>query len=710
MFYSYRMRWETQLVDRQQEGERLPLGNTEALVRRFNTPEFRGVTFYEIFAKSIINHVPGERFGFNWTINPYRGCSHSCSYCLQGDTPILLANGRTKPLLEIEIGDTVYGTVRVGNYRRYVPTEVLDHWETRKPAYRVTLEDGTELVASADHRFLSDRGWKHVTGTENGPDQRPHLTKNNKLMGLGQLVAGPSTHKPDYRRGYLCGIIRGDGNLGTYTYQRAGRRHGTVHRFRLALIDMEALRRSRQYLAELNIETKEFLFQKAAGNNHESYAIRTQSSGNVLAIQEIIRWPKRASLDWAKGFLAGIFDAEGSFLEGILRIANTDLELIGWITRCLRRLGFFFVLEQTTGRNRPLHVVRLLGELSEKLRFFLTVDPAITRKRIFHGTAIKSSSRLKVASIEDLGVEIPMYDITTGTGDFIANGVVSHNCFARPTHTYLDLNAGTDFDTKIVVKVNAVELLARELRKKSWTGESIAMGTNTDPYQRAEGHYKLTRGILKELNAVRNPYSILTKGTLIQRDIDLLQEGASVTDVHANFSVGTVNEEVWKKTEPGTPHPMKRLEVVGKLNEAGIPCGVLMAPILPGISDSPEQLEATVKAIAESGATHISPIVLHLRPGVKEEFLPWLESAYPNLIRPYEEMYKRTNAPKETRERIGKTVANYRRKYGGGLYEKTVEKSKEQREDSQTQLSLDLDLGARRAPKWVKENLNTAAS
>jgi len=236
-------------------------------------------------------------------------------------------------------------------------------------------------------------------------------------------------------------------------------------------------------------------------------------------------------------------------------------------------------------------------------------------------------------------------------------------CFARPTHTYLDFNAGADFENKIVVKVNAVDLLRAQLRKPGWKGESIAMGTNTDNYQRAEGHYKLMRGILAELNAARNPYSILTKGTLIQRDIDLLAEGASKMTVTTAFSVGTVDEKVWKKTEPGTPHPRKRLEVLTKLNEAGVPCGVLMAPILPEISDSPEQLEETVRAVSEAGATHITPLVLHLRPGVKEEFVAWLQLTYPELTGSYEQMYPGANAPKKVREAITNSVADLRRRF-----------------------------------------------
>ena len=157
---------------------------------------------------------------FAWTVNPYRGCSHACSYCLQGDTRILLANGRTLPIGDLRPGDQIYGTVRRGAYRRYVRTEVLDRWSVIKPAYRVTLENSTELVTSGDHRFLTGRGWKHVTGAEQGPLQRPHLTLNSKLMGTGAFADGPDESQ-DYRRGYVTGVIRGDGHLATSPLRRA---------------------------------------------------------------------------------------------------------------------------------------------------------------------------------------------------------------------------------------------------------------------------------------------------------------------------------------------------------------------------------------------------------------------------------------------------------------------------------------------------------
>ena len=461
--------------------------------RTFDTPHFRGIEFIEVESKSIINNVPGSYLPFNWTINPYRGCSHACHYCLQGDTPILMADGRTKPIAEVRAGDRIYGTVREGNYRRYVTTDVLAHWSTIKPAYRVTLEDGTALVASGDHRFLTGGGWKQVTADPTALSDHPFLNSNDVFQGTGV-----------------------DG-------------------------------------------------------------------GNVL-----------------------------------------------------------------------------------------------TRTRV--GEKLQSHAGLRLVSIEPVAGELLMYDITTGTGDFIANGVVSHNCFARSTHTYLDMNAGRDFETKIVVKVNAPDLLRKELRAKKWKGERIAMGTATDPYQRAEGKYKLMRGILSALVEVGNPFSILTKGTLILRDLDLLVQGAEVTDVSCAFSIGTLDEDAWRKSEPGTPHPRKRMDAVRRLNEAGIPTGVMVAPILPGITDGIEQLKTVVSAAMGAGATHVSPILLHLRPKVKEVYMEWLGREYPHLLDRYEAMYaKGAYASNGAKNSLSDTVGELIRAYDGPRPEPLRTKSDTQR-------------------------------
>lgn len=424
----------------------------EVIERTFDTPEFRGMTFYEVLARSIINKVPAaSRVPFQWTINPYRGCTHACRYCVAGDTQIQMADGGTKRLADIQVGDEIYGTVRIGANRRQVVTKVLAHWPTKRAAYRVTLDSGGQLVASADHRFLTVRGWRHVDS----------LTVGQKLIGLRS-------------------------------------------------------------------------------------------------------------------------------------------------------------------------------------------NPAITQ-------------------IEDLGVELPMYDITTGTGDYVANGVISHNCFARRTHEYLDLDAGHDFDSKVVVKINAPELVRKELASPRWGGEQIAMGTNVDCYQRAEGRYRLMPGILAALRDRENPYSILTKGTLILRDLDLLREAAEVTKVSVNVSVGFVDERMWRSVEPGTPSPRARLDVCRKLTEAGIGCGVLMAPILPFLTDSPEQLDATVQAIAAAGASRVTPVVLHLRPGAREWYLGWLEREFPALVPRYAALYGRgAYAPQSYQQDIAALVIAAAHRHGIG--------------------------------------------
>lgn len=205
-------------------------------------------------------------------------------------------------------------------------------------------------------------------------------------------------------------------------------------------------------------------------------------------------------------------------------------------------------------------------------------------------------------------------------------------CFARPTHAYLGLGIGEDFERRIVVKVNAVERVEAELRSPKWAGDHIAMGTNTDPYQKAEAKYHLTRGIVEALGRRANPFSILTKSTLVLRDLDLLVEAAKRTEVRLALSIGTLDRDVWRLTEPGTPPPDKRVAAVRKLREAGISCSVLLAPILPGLSDRDEQIEAVARACAKAGAVSVTPIALHLRPGVREHYLAWLGRARPDLV------------------------------------------------------------------------------
>ncbi|MDQ3645243.1 MAG: radical SAM protein [Actinomycetota bacterium] len=644
------MRWDELKVD-EEERRALPGYKEPAAVRTFDAPEALDTRFYEVRAKSVLNRVPPKsRMPFEWTVNPYRGCSHACLYCGWAETPVLMGDGRTKRLADIRIGDYVYGTVRKGAYRRYSISQVRAHWSTIKPAFRVTLEDGTELIASGDHRFLTERGWKHVSDTHGCP-RRAHLTVNNKLLGTGQF-AQAAEDWPDYRRGYLCGLIRGDGHLSNRPYQTPQGERRRINQFRLALTDLEALRRAKQYLEEdRNVVTQEFAFPTMGRRSMR--AIRTARRDNVVAIQELIAWPRSPRHEWCKGFLAGIFDAEGSFSDS-LRISNTDHEIIDWICSSLRRLGFPFVVEDRRLPN-GLRCVRIPGGLQQHLRFFHTVDPAISRKRDIEGMALKSSSKLGVVSIEPLRGSHRLYDITTGTGDFIADGVVSHNCFARPTHTYLGLDAGRDFEREIVVKVNAPEVLRAELRRPSWKRRHVAMGTNTDPYQWVESKYRLMPGIWQALIDSGTPGSILTKSPLLLRDLDLMKQ---VPGIRANLSIPTMEQKAWRATEPHTPSPMRRMEAVAELNRAGIPCGILIAPLMPGINDSPEQVARIIELAGEAGAVDIGGIALHLRGEVKGLFFDWLRENRPELLSTYERLYARgAYAPAKERQRLARLAS-----------------------------------------------------
>jgi DNA repair photolyase len=230
-------------------------------------------------------------------------------------------------------------------------------------------------------------------------------------------------------------------------------------------------------------------------------------------------------------------------------------------------------------------------------------------------------------------------------------------CFARPTHTYLDFNAGRDFEREIIVKVNAPEVLRSELGRASWKREHVAMGTNTDPYQWVEGRYRLMEGIWEALRDAANPCSILTKSPLLLRDLPLMLEIAKRADISACLSVPTLDERQWRATEPHTPHPRARLEAVAALNHAGIATGVLVAPLMPGINDSPEQLQPLLEAAVEARAASIVGVALHLRGGVREVFMEWLVGARPELVGRYQELYgQRAYAPAEERRRLSALV------------------------------------------------------
>jgi DNA repair photolyase len=400
---------------------------------------------YEDQTRNILATNDSPDVGFKWSVNPYRGCQHACSYCVGGDTEILMADGTTCPIRELRAGDEVYGTLKRGGVRRLVRTRVKAHWQTLKPAFRIVLADGRSLVASADHRFLTPHGWRRV----------------EKMRGRATSLVGA-------------------------------------------------------------------------------------------------RMPaRRVELRLASG-------------------AVTMAMLLG-------------------ARDERRATTRVLDD-SETV-----IDPA-------HD----------VVAVEDLRGHQAMFDITTGTGDFIANGVVSHNCYARPGHEYLSFSAGTDFEKKIVVKPRAAELLREAFEKKSWKGELIVFSGVTDCYQPLERTKGITRACLEVCAEFKNPVGIITKSPVVERDIDVLQELARVASVRVSISVPFWDPDAARAMEPWVTTPQRRMKIVETLAKAGIPVGVSISPIVPGLND--EHLGEVLKAASEAGAVHAFYVLLRLPGAVKEVF------------------------------------------------------------------------------------------
>jgi DNA repair photolyase len=237
-------------------------------------------------------------------------------------------------------------------------------------------------------------------------------------------------------------------------------------------------------------------------------------------------------------------------------------------------------------------------------------------------------------------------------------------CFARGTHRYLGYDPGRDFERRIVVKVNIAEALRRDLARPSWRRQTVAIGTACDPYQQAEMKYGLTRRCLEVMLEFANPVSLVTKSPAITKDLDLLEALSRVAEVSVAFSISTLDAEIWRRIEPETANPGKRLEAMATLARSGVRTGVLLAPILPGITDDPRDLEAVVRAAAEHGASFIGDVVLHLKPGSREWFMPFLREAYPHLQERYWKFYRGPYAPHSYTSEVHEVVRRLKERFG----------------------------------------------
>jgi hypothetical protein len=345
---------------------------------------------------------------------------------ISGDAVILMADGRTRLLRHLREGDRVYGTragERHGALRSYVPTKITGIRSDAQIAYRLRFADKTVIEAGGDQLFLTYRGWKHVTGAEQGRLRRPHLTAGSVARGIGRFQRGPEDTDA-YRHGYLTGLIRGDGHLATYVCGGDKKPPWVKYGFRLALADVEALDRAETYLVDAGISVRRFLFQAARPGYRPIWALGNQSRAGVIRIQRMIRWPASPTNRWRAGFLAGIFDAEGSCAaRESLRICNTDPEILEWTETSLLRFEFE-VVRELTDRPNAVTYMRIRGGLREKLRFFHLTDPAISRKRAIGGLALQRA-KLCLVSIDFVDQKARLLHVETASGDIVANGVVA---------------------------------------------------------------------------------------------------------------------------------------------------------------------------------------------------------------------------------------------------------------------------------------------
>jgi DNA repair photolyase len=264
-----------------------------------------------------------------------------------------------------------------------------------------------------------------------------------------------------------------------------------------------------------------------------------------------------------------------------------------------------------------------------------------------------------------------------------------HYCFARRYHTQFELGAGDEFSTVILVKTNFVDVLRRELDRPSWRREYVAFGTATDPYQPIEGHYKLTRQALEALGQARTPVGLITKGPMVVRDKDVLIEMSTRVSCTVCMSVPSVDEDAWRTLEPGTAHPLQRLRAVRELSEAGIRAGVLMAPIVPGLTSQPAKLEATVKAIADHGASFVGANLLYLKDGTRTHFMGFLEENYPELWKKYQRLYKGAYAPDAYARQMRSIVKLLQERYRVHRRGETTKPGDDQSPGSSEQTSFD---------------------
>ena len=372
-----------------------------------------------------------EEYG-RWSVNPYLGCPHQCHYCVSPDTLVFMADGSSKRIDDVQVGDEIYGVEKQPtNHYAVARAKVTAKAETMKKPYRLTFSNGQQIVCSGDHRFLTHRGWKYTSGTERGKYRRPFLTENDRMVCIPIYPTIEFDVTDDYRRGYLSGIIRGDANLAEYHYDDKG----SQYHFRLALKEPEAVERTSDYLAHFGIEVREFDFPMVDRKTKETVshkAIRKSGVCNYEKIRSLVEW-NTDNREWLRGFMAGIYDAEGCKGDA-KRMSNSNQQIINAYCLALESFGLDYTFDKPRrkGCGKLVQQVRLKGGLLASLQFLRTCRPAIMSLFDFEGARLKFTGNA-VGLVEKKKLTNPtrLIDIETTTGNFFANGIVAHNCYLK---------------------------------------------------------------------------------------------------------------------------------------------------------------------------------------------------------------------------------------------------------------------------------------
>jgi len=492
-------------------------------------------------------------------------CKNDCAYCVDQDTLILLSNGTWKKIKYLTIGEEIVGFSE--NEHRYQKSKVENIWQTLKPAYEITLKNGMQVICSGEHRWLTNRGWKYTIGKEIGCERRPFLTTNNLISFLTKPIES-QVETEDYILGYLSGMIRGDASLGHYTYKNL-KGISNIYSFRLALNDIEGIDRVKRFLSSIKINTFSFDFK-----NKEKLmpAIRTSKKDDFIKICKIIEY--KDTKEFGRGFVSGIFDAEGSggSPSAVIRIYNTDLSILQFTEKILRTFNFRTIFDAP--RKNGCLSLRIRGGLPEVARFFSIFNPAITRKFRFENIR-HAYGGSQIESIKFLNEERIMYDLTTSSKTFIANGMLAHNCYGRR----ISLNNGFISNNEEWRTLNKEK---RNIKKE----KTLYNGTVMFPsmHDIHEENLDLCLDVLNNLLSAGNKVLITSKPKFpcIEKICSTFQDYKE--NILFRFSIGTLDEKIIHLWEPGASTVYERLRCLNYCFERGFNTSVSMEPMLDSSS------------------------------------------------------------------------------------------------------------------------------